>query len=80
MIHKLKTLPKHFAAQKVGIKNFEYRKNDRNFCVGDYILLQEWDNGYTGDEVLVLVTHILFDYEFKEVKDGHCIISTKLLK
>lgn len=37
--HQLKTLPNTFEAVKNGTKNFELRKNDRNFHVGDTVSL-----------------------------------------
>lgn len=57
-IHELKTWPQYFHAIKEGIKTFEVRKADRDFNVGDILLLREfipcktcngsgrqWDNG-----------------------------------
>ena len=40
--HNLKTEPGYFASVKTGKKNFECRKDDRNYKVGDELLLQEW--------------------------------------
>lgn len=34
-VHKLKILPEYYNAQIEGKKNFEIRKNDRNYQVGD---------------------------------------------
>ena len=49
MLHELKTYPKYFQETIEGNKLFEIRKNDRNFKVGDVLLLKEWDNiKYTG--------------------------------
>jgi hypothetical protein len=41
MEHILKTLPEYFAAVEDGSKTFELRKNDRDFRVGDTLLLME---------------------------------------
>jgi len=41
-VHKLKTWPKYFEQVLVGIKNFEVRKNDRDFKIGDKLHLMEW--------------------------------------
>lgn len=37
IIHELKTLPEYFELVRKGIKNFEVRKNDRDFKVGDML-------------------------------------------
>lgn len=41
-IHKLKIDSKYFDAVRKGFKTFEIRKNDRNFEVGDKLILQEY--------------------------------------
>lgn len=76
-IHKLKTLPKYFKAQMLGNKQFELRKNDRDFHVGDVLVLEEWDNQYTGSVLYVRVTYIL--REFEGLKDGYVVLGIKLL-
>jgi hypothetical protein len=59
-IHLLKTLPEPFAAVRLGIKRFEYRRDDRGFDVRHALRLQEYDpkRGYTGAELLVFVKYI----------------------
>ena len=74
-IHKLKIQPKYFEQIRSGIKTFEIRKNDRGFNTGDYLLLQEWDCGYSGEELIVRVTNILKDYQFPGITSGYCIMS-----
>lgn len=69
MEHKLKCHPKFFLPLKTGDKTLEIRKNDRNFKVGDILILEEWDpgfnpklgkvRGYTGNVVRRQVTHVL---------------------
>lgn len=46
MIHELKILPEYFEAIISGRKQFEIRKNDRDYKVGDYIILREWGEHY----------------------------------
>lgn len=41
-VHKLKCWTEFFAAIQQGRKTFEIRKNDRDFRVYDWLLLQEW--------------------------------------
>jgi len=43
MKHKLKTWNPYFSDIVEGKKTFEIRKNDRNYKVGDQLLLQEYD-------------------------------------
>ena len=58
--HKLKTLPQHFLPVVAGIKKAELRENDRDFKVGDILLLQEWtpEHGYYGSETSKRIIHI----------------------
>lgn len=42
MIHHLKTLPQYFQAIIDKRKPFEIRENDRNFKVGDWVVLEEF--------------------------------------
>lgn len=68
--HELKIIPKYFKDVVDGDKNFELRKNDRDFKVGDSLMLKEFDNGeYTGDSVQVVVTYILVGGEYGLNKD-----------
>lgn len=42
--HALKTVNPEYYAVLAGRKTFELRKNDRNFKVGDRVVLMEWEN------------------------------------
>lgn len=75
MIHDLKILPEYFEAVNLGIKTFEIRNNDRDFKVGDMLLLKEWDgNKYTGREIKRKVVYILDDSS-GYVLDGYVVMS-----
>jgi len=58
--HELKTLPKFFKVIEDGQKTFEIRKNDRNFQVGDVVILKEFSSskGYTGRELIITITYV----------------------
>ena len=62
VVHELKCWPEHFQAIKRGDKTLEIRRNDRDFKVDHVLHLHEWDpviEGYTGDELYRVVTHVL---------------------
>lgn len=42
-IHELKITEPYFSDVAFGSKNFEIRKNDRDFKVGDILILRKWD-------------------------------------
>lgn len=76
-VHNLKIKPKYFEDVKKEIKKFEVRFNDRNFKVGDLIVLEEFDNrGYTGKYISAEITYICDDPEF--VKKDYVILGIKL--
>ncbi|ELI6443103.1 DUF3850 domain-containing protein [Aeromonas salmonicida subsp. salmonicida] len=65
MKHELKIKPEYFAAVFFGEKTFEICNNaDRNFQVGDTLLLKAWDGEFTGDFVEKVVSYIT-DFEQK---------------
>lgn len=61
-VHMLKIEKEYLAAIKEGIKKFEIRLNDRNFQIGDILLLHEKDSNLC---YMCGVTYIT-DYEQKE--------------
>ena len=84
--HTLKCWPEFFRAILDGTKTAEMRLNDRNFEVGDRLLLREYcpvaefkgPTGYTGREAEVEVTHVLTG-EAWGVLDGFACMSIKHL-
>lgn len=59
-LHQLKILPEYFDAVFNGYKKAELRANDRDFSVGDFLLLREWEltTEYSGRKLVVEITHI----------------------
>lgn len=65
MKHELKIKPEYFAAVVNGEKTFEIRNNaDRNFQVGDTLVLKSWDGEFNGNFVERTISYIT-DFEQK---------------
>lgn len=85
-IHKLKIRPDFFKAVSAGEKKFEIRKNDRDFNVGDFLVLREYaENAYTGKQAIFKITYILADPEFLmpgyvAFSIQHCCTSADLME
>ena len=65
--HELKTWPKYFAAVRSGQKRFEIRRNDREFKVGDILVLREFDpedDAYTGQTEERQITFLLSEEDY----------------
>jgi len=60
MIHELKVVQPFYYDLEMGRKTWELRKNDRDFKVGDILLLQEWapEHGYYGSEISKRIIHV----------------------
>ena len=73
--HKLKIAPEPLHAVIKGLKPFEYRKNDRDFQVGDMVILAEWEKGaFTGFEVCQIITYILHGGQYG-IPENYCMFS-----
>lgn len=80
-VHNLKTWPQFFKEVQNGNKQFEVRKNDRHFEVGDTLILEEYDPNkgmYTGAWLPVVITYKLDDKQF--VKENFIILGIKDIK
>lgn len=81
MTHHLKTWPSFFVDVQRGIKTFEVRKDDREFSVGDILILQEFDpmsKKYTGFELSRSIIYKLNGGYFG-IEAGYCILGIKPL-
>lgn len=65
-LHRLKLDEKYFAPIHSGAKKAEFRMDDRDYRVGDYLLMEH---------LLVQVTHILRHEDFAAIPEGYCILS-----
>lgn len=88
-VHELKCWPSAFRELIAGTKTFEYRRNDRDYTVGDVLRIREWDpyvhsqagsldrwaqDKAYGREVKALITHIAHGGQF-EIPIGFCVMS-----
>ena len=74
MEHTLKTWPVFFADVETGANNFEIRKNDRNFQVGDFLRLEEFEpltGKYSGDWIKVQINYIVSLDGLPGIPDGY---------
>lgn len=72
--HDLKSWPEHFAPLVARKKNFEIRRNDRDFQVDDSVTLHEYipgENCYTGDALSGIIGYV-DDFQQKE---GYVVFS-----
>ena len=76
-IHRLKSWPDQFKDVIAGKKKHEYRENDRDFKIGDTIILKEFDPElcqYTGNSFIVKICYITAGAQFG-IPPGYCILS-----
>jgi ASC-1-like (ASCH) protein len=79
MEHRLKTIQPYFNEVVDGKKNFEIRKNDRDYQVGDTLLLEEYstdtsDWGYTGVIHRKTISYVLKDCQQFGLLNGYCVL------
>ncbi|MCT8975517.1 DUF3850 domain-containing protein [Clostridium sp. CX1] len=80
-VHYLKTWTQFFQDVRSGIKQFEVRKNDRNYRVGDTLILEEFDpikQIKTGAWIPKRIVYKLDDEQF--VKEGYVILGMEDIK
>jgi hypothetical protein len=78
-IHDLKCHPDVWGPMRRGDKPFEIRFNDRNFQVGDGLLLRFYSpetQTYNGDWTLARVIYVLTDTKYG-MKDGYVIMAVE---
>ena len=76
-IHELKTVQPFFNDIWNGIKKFDVRLNDRDFKVGDFLLLKEYGlKGYEPREILCEI--IYFFNGWLMLKEGYVVLGIKV--
>jgi ASC-1-like (ASCH) protein len=77
MTHELKTWPNYFEDILNGRKTFEVRKNDRDFHVNDFLILEEFDpvtNRFTDRRIACMIIYILKSNEFEGISPGYAVL------
>ena len=80
--HELKLHPRYFHRVADGTKTFEIRKNDRDFQVGDRLILNEFDpeQGWPSHgSYETLVAEIIYMTTAYQ-QDGYCVLGIKLIE
>ncbi len=76
--HKIRLAVEWFDAVCSGKKNFELRRNDRGYKIGDILEMEEFGGGIrTGRGLKAVITYILEDYTGLE--EGYCILAIEVL-
>jgi len=86
-VHEVKSWSHFFRAIKEGTKLHDLRKNDRDYNVGDILLLREYDfitGRYTGECLEAVITYITDSrvpcaFSSAVLSEGYCILSLKVL-
>jgi Domain of unknown function (DUF3850) len=78
--HELKTWPEQWRALARGEKPFEVRRDDRDFEVGDHLILDEFDPRpnaeQSGRAVDAWITYKLVGGQFG-IEEGFCVLGLK---
>lgn len=80
MVHRMKILPTYFRAVKCRVKQFELRKNDRDYKVGDTVIMREWNGEYTGREITITIKYVLKGCPEHGLMNGYCIFGWEDMK
>ncbi len=75
-VHELKCHPQYFQNIWIRKKLFEIRLNDREFNIGDKLLLKEFDTnlGFSNRKISANIDYMLEDEQLG-IKKGYCILS-----
>lgn len=73
-VHRIKVLVPYFQSLVDREKNFELRLNDRDYRVGDTVVLEEYTGEhYTGRGITRKIKYVLKDCPQFGLKDGYCV-------
>jgi len=73
--HELKIWPEHYSLIDSNIKQFEIRRNDRDYRAGDTVHMREWNPDkylYTGKSLRRKITCVVVGAS--GLRPGYCVI------
>lgn len=80
--HKIKILPCYYQRVKNQTKNFEVRWNDRDYQVGDFCEIKEWDpetQRHTDSTPLIVrINYVLHGGGDMGIEFGYCVFGFEL--
>ena len=78
-VHHLKIKQVFFLAKLQGVKPFEIRKNDRDFQIGDMLVLHKLDDyeKETGRTITQVINYVFEESEY--LQKGYVIISGEMI-
>lgn len=78
-VHHLKIKQEYFLAKLQGVKPFEIRKNDREYQIGDTLVLHELDDQgkYTGRTINQSVNYLFENPDY--LQEGYLILSGEII-
>lgn len=81
--HILKTLVQYLDAVGFRQKAFEVRRDDRDFQVGDWVMLRQWDDqvgAFGARWIICKITYVLRGAEAVRfgVQEGYCVLGIRL--
>lgn len=78
LTHELKAEQPFYGDVACGRKEFEVRRADRDFHVGDALVLREWNGkAFTGFECTRVITYILRDAERFGIMPGFVVLGLR---
>ena len=80
-VHYLKVECEFYTPLSMHLKNFEVRKNDRNYQVNDILIFREWSadiEAYTGFVLCAQISYILDDPRY--CKEGYVVLGLKFIE
>lgn len=79
--HQIKCWPDYFEPVLNGDKTFDVREDDRDYQVGDLLIIREWDpdNGFTSRITIREITYKMDGGRFG-IDENYCVLGIKTIE